>query len=103
MINGEGEEVCSEVLDAIIAGKNIRNLEIPGLWHKDTEKNCGTTILKNINQPIVEDREILYLAQYKNKGALLDEIPCYSLFSSRRCPYKFLNKEDKKKMTADDV
>ena len=87
MISGEGEEVFGEVLDSLIAGKNISSLEIPGLWHKDTGKNCGTAILKNINQPVI-DRGILPLSQYKNKGALLEDMPCYSLFSSRGCPYR---------------
>ena len=87
MISGEGEEVFSEVLDSLIAGKNISSLEIPGLWHKDTGKNCGTAILKNINQPAI-DRSIFPLEQYRNKGALLEDMPCYSLFRSRGCPYR---------------
>lgn len=95
LISGEGEEVFGEVLRCLMAGKSLGGLEVVGLWHKELERDCGTAILRDINQPMIE-RGLLPLSHYRNKGALLGETPCYSLFRSRGCPYhcRFCSKPD---------
>ena len=86
LISGEGEEILSEIFSELKNGNSIKNLKLDGLWLSGY-KNCGMAILHEINQPII-NREILSVSSYKNRGALLTETPCYSLFSSRGCPYK---------------
>ena len=99
LISGEGEEIFAEILAEIRNGQSIKNLKLNGLWLKDNKKNCGMAILRDINQPII-NREILDIAKYKNRGALLSEMPCYSLFSSRGCSFgcKFCSKPQYFKM-----
>ena len=99
LISGEGEEIFSEILRELRNGQMIRDLKLRGLWLRDSDKNCGMAILKDINQPVI-NREILNISKYKNRGALLKETPCYSLFSSRGCSYgcKFCSKPQYFKM-----
>ena len=86
LISGEGEEVFRKFLVHYKKEKNIccRTL---GFWHKDTKENCGIAVLEDVNNRIV-DRQIIDIDEYRNIGALLEEFPCYSLFSSRGCPFK---------------
>ncbi len=95
LISGEGEEVFEEVLKKLEKHSEIKNLNIPGLWINGKLSNGGMAILSTIDQPII-DRHLLEINLYKNKGALLEETPCYSIFSSRGCPYtcKFCSKPD---------
>lgn len=86
LINGEGEEIFEKILIEIEENKSITNLNLEGFWNKNNI-NKGTAVLDNINQPIV-NRNILNVNKYKNKGALLKEVPCHSIFSSRGCPFK---------------
>lgn len=95
LISGEGEEVFNEALKQIEEGRVISKVDIAGLVTKDEKKECIAAVLSSIDQPIV-DRRILNVDKYKNKGALLEEVPCYSLFSSRGCPFmcKFCSKPE---------
>lgn len=90
---GEGEDTFDAVLDAFETEKNIYDLKVPGFWSKISDQHNDIAVLCNIDRPIM-NRSILDINDYKNKGALLDETPCYSLFSSRGCPYycKFCSK-----------
>ncbi len=95
LISGEGEEVFEYILEKMEKGEKINDFTIEGFSDGKSEKNVCNAILTNINQPII-DRSILDLEMYSNKGALLDEVPCYSLFSSRGCPFtcRFCSKPD---------
>ena len=95
LLSGEGEEIFDTVLSVMESTglQRLENLEKLGFWGKG--KNCsnGMAVLSNIDQPII-DRSLLELNLYSNRGALLSETPCYSLFSSRGCPFscKFCSK-----------
>ena len=95
LISGEGEEVFEQILFQLERNNPIYNLKISGLWLPENKENKGTAVLSTVDQPII-NREILEINLYKNKGALLKETPCYSIFSSRGCPYKckFCSKPD---------
>lgn len=86
IIKGEGEEVFDEIVDSVCVNKHLI-LQKTGIWHKTCEIEPKTAILNSVDQPII-DRSILEYASYKNVGALLNERPCYSIFSSRGCPFK---------------
>lgn len=94
-ISGEGEEVFGYVLEKIENGESLSEMKLEGFSEKSEEGNVCNAILKNIDQPML-DRSILDLDKYSNKGALLNDVPCYSLFSSRGCPFmcKFCSKPD---------
>ena len=97
LISGEGEEVFEAVLNDIENGVSLDRILVKGFIREGVSKDCDcyAAILKTINQPVI-DRGIFEINLYKNKGALLEETPCYSLFSSRGCPYmcKFCSKPD---------
>lgn len=95
LISGEGEEVFEKVLYQLETNNSINDLNISGLCLAAQQKDNGTAVLSTIDQPII-DRAILEIDLYKNRGALLEERPCYSIFSSRGCPYKckFCSKPD---------
>lgn len=95
LLIGEGEEIFETVL-AVMEKKGLKgleNLEQTGFLGNGKNCNVNTAVLSNVNQPII-DRSLLEISLYSNKGALLDEMPCYSLFSSRGCPFscKFCSK-----------
>ena len=87
LISGEGEEVFEEVLDRLESNISLHTLKTQGFYLAGENDNAGVAVLSDINQPII-DRSIFDIYKYKNKGALIEETPCYSLFSSRGCPYK---------------
>lgn len=95
LLSGEGEEIFDLALSAIdksgLAGLN--SVKCKGIWTKNGTGDNGVAVLSEIDQPTI-DRSILEINMYRNKGALLDETPCYSLFSSRGCPFacKFCSK-----------
>lgn len=95
LVSGEGEEVFEEVLSQLEKSKVKYHIDIKGLSLKGQSTNNGVAVLSTIDQPMI-DRNILEIHRYKNKGALLKEVPCYSLFSSRGCPFtcKFCSKPD---------
>lgn len=95
LISGEGEQVFKKVIESLIDNKKINDIEEKGLWVTGSDKDCGTAVLTCVDQPIL-NRKIFELELYKNKGALLDETPCFSIFSSRGCPFtcKFCSKPD---------
>lgn len=95
LLSGEGEEIFDLALSTInesgLAGLN--GVKRRGIWLKNGIEDNGVAVLSDIDQPRI-DGSILDLNMYRNKGALLDETPCYSLFSSRGCPFacKFCSK-----------
>lgn len=95
LISGEGEEIFKEILTSLENKKNITDLNLKGLWLKNELENKGTAVLSTLKNGII-NRDIFNIKKYKNKGALLEESPCYSIFSSRGCPYKckFCSKPD---------
>ncbi|MDD6109308.1 MAG: radical SAM protein [Ruminococcus sp.] len=96
LISGEGEEVFDAVLDKLEHSGNLNQMpETTGFWQRGCSLDKGIAVLNTIDQPLI-DRSIMDYHAYKNKGALLDKTPCYSLFSSRGCPFscKFCSKPD---------
>ena len=95
LISGEGEEVFECLLEKLENGESLNEIKIDGFSEKSERGNVCNAILKNIDQPMI-DRSILDIDKYSNKGALLTDVPCYSLFSSRGCPFmcKFCSKPD---------
>lgn len=95
LISGEGEEVFRDFLNQYCNGTKLADIKIKGYSFADDSEVVDNAILCNINQPII-DRSLFELNLYSNKGALLTEQPCYSIFSSRGCPYhcKFCSKPD---------
>lgn len=86
IVKGEGEEVFDEIVDSVYNDRhNI--LKENGIWDIKCEDEPKTATLSTIDQPII-DRTIFEYDSYKNAGALLNEKPCYSIFSSRGCPFK---------------
>lgn len=87
LISGEGEEVFNSILSELEKYRTIDNMScMNGLWRKEYNNDQGIAVLDKIDQPIIS-RDIMDIHLYKNKGALLEETPCYSIFSSRGCPY----------------
>jgi radical SAM superfamily enzyme YgiQ (UPF0313 family) len=95
LISGEGEEVFEKILICFENEKDLKKINVQGLWLKGENIDRGCAVLTTVNKGIIE-RSIFNINKYKNKGALLSETPCYSLFSSRGCPYKckFCSKPD---------
>lgn len=95
LMSGEGEETFGTVLEVIekFGAKELPHILKKGIWIKNQNTDSGVSVLSDINQPII-DRSLLELNLYSNKGALLTDRPCYSLFSSRGCPFacKFCSK-----------
>ena len=93
LIIGEGEEVFRDVLCTLEQGRPLSSLHRQGFRSCGDPAPSGTAVLSTVNQPLI-DRSLMDLRAYKNRGALLDEQPCYSLFSSRGCPFhcKFCSK-----------
>jgi radical SAM superfamily enzyme YgiQ (UPF0313 family) len=86
IVAGEGEEVFSHILKQLVLYGEVGDGEIEGLWLKNRGSQNGVAVLRAIDHPIIS-RKALEIFRYKNKGALLEETPCYSLFSSRGCPF----------------
>lgn len=86
LICGEGEEIFSEVLDFWMKNHNLSTFKHKGFRWRDDFEDSGVAVLSEVNQPII-NRDIIEIHRYKNKGALLENQPCYSLFSSRGCPF----------------
>ena len=95
LISGEGEPVFQAVLEKLEGNEGLETLEMMGLRLKGSALDCGDSILEDISQPMI-DRKTMALDLYRNKGALLDETPCYAVFSSRGCPFtcRFCSKPD---------
>ena len=95
LLSGEGEEILDLALSTLEeSGINgLRNISKTGIWYNGNNTLKGISILSDIDQPII-DRSLIELNLYSNRGALLSEYPCYSLFSSRGCPFscKFCSK-----------
>lgn len=95
LLSGEGEEIFDLVLSAVddMGISGIDHIKSKGIWSCRDKIGKGIAILSKIDQPTI-DRSLLELNLYRNKGALLDDTPCYSLFSSRGCPFacKFCSK-----------
>lgn len=95
LLSGEGEEIFDLALSVLEKSgmKGLQNVSRIGIWHDGENSAKGISVLSNIDQPIL-DRSLLELNLYSNRGALLSETPCYSLFSSRGCPFscKFCSK-----------
>ena len=95
LLSGEGEEIFELVLSVVgnIGLSGLEQIKYKGIWSCHDKVDKGMAILSNIDQPII-DRSLLEMDMYSNKGALLDDTPCYSLFSSRGCPFacKFCSK-----------
>lgn len=94
VIAREGEVVFHAVIEALSRGLSFDQVAIEGVWIRGRPPSKVAT-LKTIDQPI-PNRSIIHLDLYKNKGALLSGLPCYSIFSSRGCPFycRFCSKPD---------
>ena len=95
LLSGEGEELFDSVLSTLEnrGMQGVMNINKIGFWSTSSNEDKGMAVLSDINQPIL-DRSLMEITLYSNKGALLEERPCYSLFSSRGCPFscKFCSK-----------
>lgn len=95
LLSGEGEELFGSVLSTLenYGMQCVIDIDKVGFWSIGGDNDKGMAVLSDIDQPIL-DRSLMDISLYSNKGALLEESPCYSMFSSRGCPFscKFCSK-----------
>lgn len=93
VVAGEGEEVFYHIITELQQKGEITDTYIKGLWLKDKNSRRDIAVLNSINQPMI-NRDLIEIYKYNNKGALLEQTPCYSLFATRGCPFtcKFCSK-----------